>query len=116
MALQEAKEAGLDAAAAAAAAEDAVRATLRSGGGASAAPAPCLASLEPYEVERLGASGAEFRGLLRIKVEDCADIQTARQALAESGYFLTRLRKEAPERGLTDAELLKKCDLGEADP
>jgi len=96
-------------------AEAAVRATLRSREGARPTPPPCLESVEAYEVERLGAAGAELRGLLRIKVEDDADLQTARQALAECGYFLLQLRAEATKRGLTDAELLKKCDLGEAD-
>ena len=95
-------------------AEEATRATLRSSEGERPALPPCLQTLQPYEVERLGAGGAELRALLRIKVEDDADLQTARQALAECGFFLLLLRAEAPKRSLTEAELLKKCDLGEA--
>ena len=95
-------------------AEEATRATLRSSEGERPALPPCLQTLQPYEVERLGAGGAELRALLRIKVEDDADLQTARQALAECGFFLLLLRAEAPKRSLNEAELLKKCDLGEA--
>ena len=73
----------------------------------------CLAPLSRYEVESLGVGGAELRALLRIKVEDDADLATARQALGECGAFLEQLRREAPERGLSEAELLRKLDLGE---
>ena len=75
---------------------------------------PVLQPLAPSEIEDLGAAGAELRGLLRIKVEDDQDLKTAQQALAECGYFLLLLREEAPARGLTHAQLLKKCELGEA--
>ena len=101
--------------------ETASRATLDRGdddGGAAASsePAPLPAVLQPLsiaEVEALGSAGAELRGLLRIKVEDDQDLKTAQQALAECAAFLLLLRDEAPKRGLSHAELLKKCDLGE---
>jgi hypothetical protein len=47
--------------------------------------APVLQQLEAAEMGELEAGGAELRGLLRIKVEDDADLVTARRALAESG-------------------------------
>ena len=83
---------------------------------ASSEPEPLPAVLQPLsiaEVEALGSAGAELRGLLRIKVEDDQDLKTAQQALAECAAFLLLLRDEAPKRGLSHAELLKKCDLGE---
>ena len=75
---------------------------------------PVLQPLALTEIEDLGAAGAELRGLLRIKCEDDQDLKTAQQALAECGHFLLLLRDEAPKRGLTHAQLLKKCELGEA--
>ena len=90
-----------------------VRATLRSSEGTRPELAPCLRSLEIAEIERLGSSGAELRALLRIKIEDDQDLATAQRALAECGYFLVGLRAAAPERGLSEAQLLKKLDLGE---
>ena len=82
------------------------------GGGEAALPA-ALQPLASAEIEALGAAGADLRALLRIKVEDDQDIKTAQQALAECGHFLLLLREEAPKRGLSDAALLKKLDLGE---
>ena len=74
---------------------------------------PVLQALSAAEIAALGAAGAELRCLLRIKVEDDSDMQTARQALAECGYFLLLLREEAPKRRLSEQALLEKCDLGE---
>ena len=93
---------------------EAAQAAVDSAPSAAAAPlAPCLQALPPAEVVSLGAAGAELRGLLRIKVEDDQDLLTAQRALAECAHFLLLARAEAPKRELTEAELLRKLDLGE---
>ena len=75
---------------------------------------PVLHEFSVPEMDALGEAGAELRGLLRIKIEDDQDMKTAQQALAECGYFLLLLREEAPKRKISESELLKKCDMGEA--
>ena len=75
---------------------------------------PVLHEFSVPEMDALGEAGAELRGLLRIKIEDDQDMKTAQQALTECGYFLLLLREEAPKRKISESELLKKCDMGEA--
>jgi len=76
---------------------------------------PCLQALDAALVDGLVAAAAELRALLRIKVEDDQDLLTAQRALAECGYFLLLLRDEARKRELSEADLLRKCELGEAE-
>ena len=73
-----------------------------------------LAGLATTTVAELTAGAAALRKLVRIKVEDDQDIVTARRAVAEAGYFLVALKEEAPRRGLSEAELLQRLELGEA--
>lgn len=118
LALQEAMqvdEEGVAGGAVGAAAEgvEAARGALRSGGTELPPLPPCLQALDLALIDALAAAAAELRALLRIKVEDDQDLLTAQRALAECGYFLLLLRAEAPKRGLTEAALLKKCELGE---
>ena len=40
--------------------------------------------------------------------------QTARQAIAECGYFLSLLKEEAVKRGVSEQALLRLCEKGEA--
>lgn len=64
----------------------------------------------------LYAAGAvELRKSLRIKIEDDKDLETARRAFAECGHFVLRLRAEAATRGISETELLRKLEAGEAD-
>ena len=99
---------------------DVARGALRSrdggggGGGIGDAPLPAaLQSLSLEEVDAMSHAGAELRALVRIKVEDDQDLKTARQAIAECAAFLRLLREEAPKRGMTEAALLHKLELGE---
>ena len=73
-----------------------------------------ILGMDKAETEHLAAAAAALCKLLRVKVEDDQDIVTAQQALAECGHFFVKLQAEAAERGVSETELLRKCELGEA--
>ena len=71
-------------------------------------PSPLIAQLGPVETQRMAEAADDLRKLLRVKVADDADIKTARQALAEAGYFFLALEQEAKGVGVSADEQLQQ--------
>ena len=87
---------------------DALRLTLNSADGTRDEGAPLLARLGPAATRAMADAAADLRALLRVKVADDTDLKTARQALAEAGYFFVALRREAEGLGVSPEEQLKQ--------
>ena len=71
-------------------------------------PADVRRQLGDKDVGYLVKSANSVRRLIRVKIADDNDLNTARDALATAARFFRRVTEEACARGLEPAELLAR--------
>jgi hypothetical protein len=67
--------------------------------------------VEESKIAELRTGMYAIRSLLRLKITDDADLDTARRSVLDVGQFFTLLAKECIKKGNTEFELLKHLDL-----
>ena len=74
----------------------------------SQAPEPICSRLTEREAQDLIEGANSVRRLVRIKIADDNDLETARTALVTAAEFLQRLSSQAESRGITPFTLLQQ--------